>query len=140
MSSRNKPFGMLFEEDAHAESPFAVAPEYDPLESLSYIIDSSGKRIPFILQDWTLAQTQTATLVQAEGSDSDQAQPGTGTQTATKVLAEGSDDDAAQFSVLATATETRVQAESGDTDVNRSHCALATQTLSEVRAESTDAD
>jgi hypothetical protein len=139
MPSSIKPFGMLFEECAQAPITLTVVPEYDSTESLSFIVDQAGNRIPFISQEWTMAATETLTLIRAEASDSDQEQPVLGTQTATKVQAEGSDDDTPP-KALATATETRVKTESGDNDTNGFYFRLGTQTLTEVRAENTDAD
>ena len=99
MHNTKVPFGMLFEELTTKCSPEVVIPCYDPVESISYIIDSTGKFVPYINWAWQTFGTQTGriTLIGDEDTDTD---PGddsprylTGTQTLTEVEDEITDKD-----------------------------------------------
>ncbi len=88
------PFGMLFEEQNTKQAQVMTMPEYNPDDSISYICDSTGQRVPFV--EWARASlgTQTITAVADESSDTDPDPPRPlGTLTGTKVRAETTDAD-----------------------------------------------
>jgi len=96
MSNLAIPFGMLFEEQQEADLSKLVTPEYDPIDGISYITDSKGKRIPFLHWAHEAFATQSQTNVRAEITDTDPTDDRSRiitTQTITKVKGETTDTD-----------------------------------------------
>lgn len=97
MTTPTLPFGLHFQEHPLQSNDVVEGePFYDPTTGLSYILDESGERHPYILWAWATAgvtNTGTTTKMAGDEEDTDPPPRPARTQTVTEVRQEMTDSD-----------------------------------------------
>ncbi|MGB0386731.1 MAG: hypothetical protein ACPGWR_18115 [Ardenticatenaceae bacterium] len=119
MIKSNIPFGMLFETPAMTPLQELPIPKYDPTESISFITDARGQKVPYVQETWAIFGTQTITRVEAETTDADFNNT---------------------VHHMGTTTVTKIAVETTDTDFSNAIHQMGTQTITQVIRETTDSD